>query len=583
MEEIYKNRKDVKYPINDFDTVKTYLQYVVQQFKEMPAFIKKKDNIKYDISYIEFEKQVINLGLGLYQKGFEKKKIMIVGNNSYEWILLYIACLYSGILVIPLDKALQEAEIENCIKRVRPEAIFIDDSNLPKIENISEKEMIPNIFSLEDSAENSLYNIMEEGARVPMYKRNEFIAKEIDPEEARIFVFTSGTTAQSKIVMLSNKNIVTDVIGMQRVIQFEVGSKTMLILPLHHVFAATGSLYFLFSGIAGTFIDSMKKVGENIKEYQPSQFFAVPAILEIIYRKIMDGIEKQGKMGTFKFGLFLTKILGFFGIDIRRKIFKDILANLGGNLSCVISGAAAMDPKLIDNFKAIGIDVYQGYGLTETSPCIASINNTYNKSGTVGFPIQNVEIRISSKDEDGIGELQTRGPNVFIGYYKDEEATKEAFTEDGWFKTGDLATIDKKGFVTIIGRRKDMIVLENGKKIFPEEIESLINKLPYVKESMVYAIKEKNNLQTRAKIVYDEEYLKINLKISEKELAETAWVDIKEINKTLPAYKYIKKVELSNEELEKTTTLKIKRHLEMQKILKQNKTFENKRDKNNRK
>ncbi len=570
MENIYKNRKDEKYSVGDFSTIKSYLQYVVQQYKEMPAFIKKKDNIKYDISYIEFEKQVINLGLGLYQKGFEKKKVMIIGNNSYEWILLYLACLYSGILVIPLDKGLKEEEIKSSIKRVRPDAIFADNSIFPKIDNISKKELIPNIFSLEDEAENSLYKIMEEGSKVPAFKRNEFIIKEINPDEAKIFVFTSGTTAQSKIVMLSNRNIVSDVIGMQRVINFEVGSKTMLILPLHHVFAATGSLYFLFSGITGTFIDSMKRVGENIKEYQPSQFFAVPAILELIYKKIIDGIKKQGKMGTFKFGLFLTKFLGFFGIDIRRKIFKDILDNLGGNLSCVISGAASMDPKLINSFKAIGIDVYQGYGLTETSPCIASINNTYNKSGTVGYPIPNVEIRLGDKDKDEMGELQTKGPNVFLGYYENEEATKEAFTDDGWFKTGDIATIDKKGFVTITGRRKDMIVLENGKKIFPEELEFLINKLPYVKESMVYAIKEKNSLQTRAKIVYNTEYLKENLKISEEKLAEKAWEDIKEINKTLPAYKYIKGVDLSNEEFEKTTTLKIKRHIEMEKILKQN-------------
>ncbi len=568
IKQIYANRKDDKFPIKDFSTIKGYLQYVVQLYKDIPAFIKKKDNIKYDISYIELEKQIINLGLGLYQKGFERKKVMIIGDNSYEWILLYITCLYAGILVIPLDKALKETEIENSIKRVRPDAIFVDDANLPKIENISEKEMIPNIFSLEDEAENSLYVLMEEGSKVPSYKRNEFIAKEIDPDEAKIYVFTSGTTAQSKIVMLSNRNIVADIIGMQRVIQFEVASKSMLILPLHHVFASTGTLYFLYSGITGTFVDSIRMVGENVKEYQPAQFFAVPAILELIYKKIIEGIEKQGKMGTFKFGLFLTKFLRVFGIDIRRKIFKDILANLGGNLSCVISGAAAMEPKLIDDFKAIGIDVYQGYGLTETSPCIASINNTYNKSGTIGYPIPNIEVRLADIDEEGMGELQARGPIIFLGYYNDDKATKEAFTEDGWFKTGDLATIDKKGYITITGRRKDMIVLENGKKIFPEELETLINKLPYVKESMVYAIKDKGSLQTRAKIVYDEEYLNENLKISVKELKDKAWEDVKEINKTLPVYKYIRKIDITSEELEKTTTLKIKRHIEMQKILK---------------
>lgn len=225
-----------------------------------------------------------------------------------------------------------------------------------------------------------------------------------------------------------------------------------------------------------------------------------------------------------------------------------------------------MEKSLIDSYKAIGIDVYQGYGLTETSPTIAAVNNTYDKTGTVGFPLPNIEIRIADKDNDGIGEIQVRGPIVFKGYYKNEKATKEVFTKDGWFKTGDLGTIDKKGFLSITGRIKDMIVLNNGKKIFPEEIEFLINKLPYVKESFVYLIEDKQGEQVRTKVVYDEEYIKENLNLSPVEIEEKAWEDIKLINKTLPAYKYIKKVDVTKEELEKTTTLKIKRHIELQKI-----------------
>lgn len=328
MNSIYEKRKDDKFPVEDFLTIKSYLQYIVQKYQDMPAFIKKKDDIKYEISYIEFEKQIINFALGLYQKGFERKKVVIIGENSYEWVLTYVTCLYAGILVIPLDKALQENEIANSIKRVRPDAVFVDKNNLSKIENIAKTEIIPNIFSLEDDVENSLYKIVEEGSKVPTFKRNEFITKEVDPDETKILVFTSGTTAQSKIVMLSNRNIVTDITGMQRMINFEVGSTTMLILPLHHVFASTGTLYFFFSGVTGSFIDSIKKVGENINEYKPSQFFAVPAILELVFKRIMEGVEKQGKMKTFKFGLALSKFLMFFGIDIRRKIFKDILDKL---------------------------------------------------------------------------------------------------------------------------------------------------------------------------------------------------------------------------------------------------------------
>lgn len=284
-------------------------------------------------------------------------------------------------------------------------------------------------------------------------------------------------------------------------------------------------------------------------------------------KKVMKEIEKQGKTKLIKIAIKVSNFLLKFGIDIRRKLFKDIINNLGG-LRMAVSGAAGIDKNVVENFTNFGIETVQGYGLTETSPVITAENDENIRYGSVGFPLRNVEIKIHEPNEQGIGEVIAKGPNVMLGYFENEEATNEVLI-DGWFHTGDLGYVDKDGFLFITGRKKNVIVMKNGKNIYPEELEALITKLPYVAENMVFGIPTKDDdLDLAAKIVYNKEYVDETFgNISKEKLEETIWKDIKKINKTMPPYKYIRKIIITDEPMIKTTTQKVKRFEEIKKIL----------------
>ena len=286
-----------------------------------------------------------------------------------------------------------------------------------------------------------------------------------------------------------------------------------------------------------------------------------------MYKKIMIEVKKQNKENLIKTGRKICNFLLKFNIDIRRKVFKQILDQLGGHIRFVISGAAALDKDVAEGFKSFGITTLQGYGLTETSPVLSAENIKNLKAGSVGKPLYTIDIEIDSPDEKGIGEIKAKGPNVMLGYYENEEATNEVL-KDGWFYTGDLGYFDEDNFLIISGRKKNVIVLKNGKKIFPEELEILVNNLPYVSESMIFGYPKDDDLVVSVEIVYNKDYVKEHMNnISYDELHDKVWNDIKEINKTLPTYKYIKKLFLTDEEMIKTTTAKVKRFKEIEKIL----------------
>ena len=328
-------------------------------------------------------------------------------------------------------------------------------------------------------------------------------------------------------------------------------------LPFHHTFGMTGLIIFLSAGTNNVFCDGIRHIATNLKEYKVTIFVAVPLILEAMHKKIMNEIEKQHKTKKVKLGIKLCNILLKFGIDIRRKVFKEIIDNLGGHIRFVISGAAALDKQVAKDFNAFGILTVQGYGLTETAPVIAAEDIENIKYGSIGFPLSNVEVKIDNPNEKGIGELIAKGPNVMLGYYEDEEATKQVI-KDGWFYTGDLAYIDDEGYIFITGRKKNVIVLKNGKNIYPEELELLINNLKYVSESLVFGYPKKDDLIVTAKIVYNKEFIENeNPNITQKELEEKIWKDIKEINSKLTNYKHIKKIIVTDEPMIKTTTNKI--------------------------
>ena len=376
----------------------------------------------------------------------------------------------------------------------------------------------------------------------------------------------------SKAVMLSHKNIVTNLMDIATVLY--VGEKDILLsfLPLHHTFECTvGFLYPISRGASIAYCEGIRHIANNIKEYQITAMISVPALYENIYKRLMKNIEKKGKLQEVERMMKLTNMLSKVGMDFKRIVFKEILDGLGGKLRLLVNGAAALSPEVEKGFNDLGITIVQGYGLTETSPVISAGTDFEQEVGSVGKVFPNVKIKILNKDENGVGEIYVKGPTVMLGYYQNEEATKEVL-DKGWFNTGDLGYVDKKGFLFLCGRKKSVIVLKNGKNVFPEEIETVINKIDGVKESFVYGRPDEEDeidLKICAKIVYDKEIVKDMYNAeTEEEVKEALWEIIKEVNKTMPAYKYIKEITVTEEELIKTTTQKIKRHEEMKKIQK---------------
>ena len=411
--------------------------------------------------------------------------------------------------------------------------------------------------------------ILEKGKELMASGDTTFIDAKIIPEKMGIMLFTSGTTSISKAVMLSHKNIINNVMDIRSTFELDETDRMLSFLPLHHVFECTvGFLYPISIGCMIAYCDGVKHMADNLKEYQITAIISVPAVFDIMYRKLIQGIAKKGKSETVKKGIKITQLLLKLGIDIRKKIFAEIHENLGGKIRLMVAGGAALDPATEKGFNELGFNIVQGYGLTETSPVIAAELTKQRRLGSIGKKFPSVEVKIGEPNEEGIGELLAKGPTVMLGYYNNEEATKEAIEEDGWFHTGDLAKIDKDGYIYISGRKKNVIVLQNGKNIYPEEIEILINKIEGIKESIVYGKPDNGDLSIAVKVVYDKEQMKELYNIEQEDkIKEFIWEEIKKINKTMPAYKYIRDLIVTEEELIKTTTLKVKRHEEIKKIL----------------
>lgn len=474
-------------------------------------------------------------------------------------------------ITVPLDKGLKEEEIISCLKRSKVDCIVFGKEYLDTIKKAKEDKSV-NIKEyicmddIEESKIKYIKDIVIKGKQLLKQGNKEYLNAEIDAEKIATIIFTSGTTSMSKAVMLSHKNITSNINDMKYVEKIYSTDVNMAFLPFHHTFGSTGLLVFLASGATNVFCDGLRHIQANLVEYKVSVFVCVPLLLEAMYKKIITQAEKQGKIKSIKFGIKISKFLLAFGIDVRRKIFKQIIDNLGGNLRFIISGASAIDKKVAEGFNNFGILTVQGYGLTETSPVLAAENKKTMKIGSVGIPMYSVNIKIDNPNEKGVGEIIAKGPNVMLGYYENQEATNEVI-KDGWFYTGDLGYIDKDGFLFITGRKKNVIVLKNGKNIFPEELESLITTLPYVQENMVFGKPKDNDLLLSVKIVYNEEYVKQKYKqISEEELKDIVWNDIKDINKKLPNYKHIKNLIITKEPMIKTTTAKIKRFEEEKRL-----------------
>ena len=561
------------YEAKEFDNLREVIKNAVQEHPNNNAFIIKEvdgKEPKYrNITYKEFDKEIDSLGTKFINLGLKGKRIAIIGKNRYEWILSYLAVINGTGIVVPLDKGLTESEIKNSLERSKADAIIFENAYIDLIEKLkenSENKITEYICMDEQEKFKSIPNLIKDGEKLLEQGNKEFINSNINSTEMSILLFTSGTTSKPKAVMLSHKNIASNIYAMTKAEDIRSTDINIAFLPFHHTFGCTGILMFLSRGATNVFCDGLRHIQKNLVEYHVSTFVCVPLLIESIYKKIWQEIEKTGQTKKVKFGIELSKFLLKFGIDIRKKIFKEIYDKLGGKIRSVISGASSLDPKVADGFKAFGISVIQGYGLTETSPVLAGESIRACKSGSIGLPMPGVEIRIDNPNEEGIGEIVAKGPNVMLGYYEDEEETKKVI-KDGWFYTGDLAYRDEEGFIFITGRKKNVIVLKNGKNVYPEELETLINNLPYVSECMVYGKEKNDDFIVSAKIVYNKEYIeeKYPGKTNE-EIQKIIWEDIKEINSTMPTYKHIKNLIVTDEEMIKTTTAKVKRYEEMKKI-----------------
>ena len=561
-----------------FTDLKDMLNQTGEVYGDRPAYIfKTEEKGKFRIiTHKEFRENINALGTTLIQMGLKDKRIAVISENRYEWELSYLAVAAGVGVIVPLDKALPDNELESLILRSQVEAIIYSSKYDTIMNTLREKKNTNLKYFISMDLEENTQGIYAEKALVEKGKKlladgnKTYIDAKIDAEKMGIMLFTSGTTAMSKAVMLSHKNLVTNVMDIIQRFDLTDEDRFLSFLPLHHVFECTvGFLYPISIGGSIAFCEGVKHMAENIKEFEITAMISVPAVFDIIYRKVMKTIEKKGKLANLEKGKKVSQFLLKMKIDLRKQLFKEVHESLGPKLKLVVTGGAALDPETEKGFNDLGFDVEQGYGLTETAPVIAAETPKCRRLGSIGKKFPSVEVKIDDPDEEGIGELMAKGPSIMLGYYENEEATKSALESDGWFHTGDLARIDKDGFIYISGRKKSVIVLNNGKNVFPEEIETLLNKVEGIKETFVFEKKEDDgDVKVCVEIVYDKELIKKLYNIEgEENIKEFLWDKVKEVNKLMPKYKYVREMVITEEPLIKTTTLKIKRHEELKKVL----------------
>ncbi len=573
-----KKKKSKLHSFEKITDLKDMLAKTEKKFGDKPAFkYKTSEPGVFDvITYKEFISKVNALGTKLIDLGLKGKRIAIISENRYEWCLAYLAtCCGTGV-VVPLDKSLPANELESLIIRSGVEAIFYSNKYNEVMQDIKNRRTTDLRYYISMDLENmkdgiySEHEFVEQGKELIKKGNTKFLNATIDSDKMAFMLFTSGTTAMSKAVMLSHKNICSNLMDIATILKIDENDTLLSFLPLHHTFECTvGFLYVMYTGASIAYCEGIRHIASNIKEFEITAMISVPALYENIYKRVMKSIEKKGKLAEVEKIMKLSGMLSKVGIDLRKKMFKEIHESLGPKLRLMVNGGAALDYEVEKGFNELGFRIVQGYGLTETSPVIAAGTDFEQRIGSVGKVLPSLKVKIVNKDETGTGEVIVKGPSVMLGYYQNEEANKEVFEKE-WLHTGDLGHIDKKGFLFLAGRKKSVIVLKNGKNVYPEEIESIINRIDGIKESFIYGKPEDNNeddLKLCAKVVYDKDLMKqIYNANTEEEIKNALWLKIKEINKTMPPYKYIKELIVSEEELIKTTTLKIKRHEELAKI-----------------
>ncbi len=556
--------------------LKDMLKKTGLEYGNKPAFKIRidKDKNKYKIiTHKEVREMIDALGTALISLNLKGKRIAVIGENRYEWEVAYLSIVCGTGTVVPLDKSLPDNELKRLIERSEVEAIFFSGKYEAKLKRMVLEGIgkLKHLISMDSKTHHggiySQSELIEIGNVLLKNGNREFLDAEIDPEIMSIMLFTSGTTSESKVVALSHKNICSNLWALSRAIDINSDDRILSFLPIHHVFECTvGFLFSLYRGCTTSFCDGIRHILDNLNEYEITFACFVPAIYENMYKSIIRKLEKEGKLEEIK---ELEEKYKDSTMEKKKKVFKEIHNIFGGHIRLLISGAAALDKTVENGFRKWGINLCQGYGLTETSPVIGVETNTGFRVGSIGKPLCNIEAKLEDVNSEGVGELVVKGPSVMLEYYGNEEATRECIV-DGWFHTGDLATIDDDGYIFIKGRKKSVIVLKNGKNIFPEEMENLVNRIEGVIESFIFGKsnkKDKDDIKIYVKIVYDKEILKNAYKAeTEIEIYEALNKRIKEINKTMPLYKSIRGIVLSQTPLIKTTTSKIKRQEEIKTV-----------------
>ena len=538
------HKNEVKVVIPEYETIR---EIVVKGTaaggdRKQFMFLDKNKEMK-EINYNQTWKLISSLGTYFFSKGLKGgKKIALISENVIEWAFAYYAILVGGNVCVPMDAKLSHDDLEDQLIRCDCDGIVYSGKFAGFAESLKSN---PAINTKEYFCMDNFEEYYAEGEKLIAGGDDSFEKVEINPDDLACICYTSGTTGKSKGVMLTHRNIASNCSASCRVL---TGRHAIAFLPLHHTLSWVSALYATYIVTEwGYLCDSLKDIQKDIVKIKPYNFTGVPLVVETIYDKVWKTARKMGKEELLKKGLKISNFLMKFGIDIRRKIFKMVIDNLGGNLDMVICGGAYLDPKYEKGLYDLGIDVFNGYGLTECSPVITCNHPAKFKFGSVGTPLDCCEIKIHEPDENGVGEIYVKGKNVMVGYYKDPEATADAFDGE-WFKTGDYGRIDKDGFLFMVGRKKNLICLSNGKNVSPEELEEkLMTAIPYIKEVLVYE---------EDKRIYAEFFLNVEDYPDAKDRIKA---DVNEFNKKMPLFKQIAKVRTRDDEFPKTTTLKIVR------------------------
>lgn len=564
-----KMSKTPDYPLYEttvFRDFRVMTENVAAKYPDRNAISFKKnphDKEVCRVTYTEAREYIRNLGTGFVDIGCRDRHVAIVGESSMEWVFSYFALMSVGAVTVPIDKEYPSADIAGILEKAECYAVLYGASVKSKIDEI--RRSLPGVVHFicmnpDGGTEGDLTvaQIEKKGGELFAAGNNTYYDYEIDPDRMASIVFTSGTTGKGKGVMLSTANIVSDMT--QGMYLFDITPKTMNVLPPHHTFGSTVNFVGHFSQGSEIYISSgIKYILSELQEQQPTHLVLVPLFVETFYKRIWMTAEKQGKAGALRLLIKFSNTLRKGGVDMRKALFKSVTSKFGGKLEMIICGGASLNQDIIDTFDAIGITILNGYGITECAPLITCNRNLYQKKGSVGLPIIGEQIKIRDPDENGEGEICVKGPNVMLGYYKDPEATADAFDEEGYFRTGDCGRIDEDGWVYITGRIKNLIILSNGKNVYPEEIETELSRIYGVNEVVVYSGSSRSNSTKEiivAEIFPDYEGLAEKGITDVKEYFDRK---VKEANQNMAPYKAVSLVKLRKNEFQKNTSRKITR------------------------